>query len=156
MKITEHFTLEEFIASDTAKKYNINNTPTDEHIKSIRLLCENMLEPLRVAYSKPIVISSGYRSSALNNKVGGSSTSQHCKGEAVDIVVNGNDLTKVFAMIINNNLPFDQLIWENTWIHVSYSKRNRRQILKYHPKSKSGSSWYEDISKNWSNSIGLK
>lgn len=156
IKLSQHFSLDEFVRSETAKKHDIQNIPSLQHREALQSLVNEILEPLRMEYGKPITISSGYRCKELNKKVGGSPTSQHCTGEAVDIVVKSNDLAEVFAMIINNNLPFDQLIWENTWIHVSYSERNRRQILKYHPKSKSRSSWYEDISKNWSNSIGLK
>jgi len=148
-QITEHFSMEEFVASDTAKAKGISNTPNADQEKSIRDLCEYILEPLRVMYGKPIKISSGFRNQVLNYAIGGSGTSQHCKGEAADLVVRREDLGTIFGIIIENKLPFDQLIWENTWVHVSFSRRMRGQILWYHPRQGVHASWYEDISKKW-------
>lgn len=133
----KYFTIEELCASDTAKAKNITNTPTEQHKDSLEKLVDNVLDKLREWYGKPIIVNSGYRGTELNEVVKGSNTSQHCKGEAADIVAsNRNDNAKLFNYI-KENLPFDQLIWEKgdnsnpSWIHVSYSSRNRKEVLKY-------------------------
>lgn len=133
----KYFTIEELCASDTARVNNITNTPTEEHEESLKALVDNILDNLREWYGAPIIVNSGYRGAALNKLVGGASSSQHCKGEAADIVAsNRNDNAKLFNYI-KENLPFDQLIWEKgdnsnpSWIHVSYSSRNRKEVLKY-------------------------
>jgi hypothetical protein len=139
MQLSEHFELAEFIRSSTAKRASISNMPTDAHLENIKLLCEKVLEPIRVHFARPIILSSGYRSSALNRAVGGSSSSQHCSGEAADIDMDGTNVTN--AQIFNHikdNLEFDQLIWEfgttsnPDWVHVSYESngRQRKQILR--------------------------
>jgi hypothetical protein len=139
MQLSKHFELAEFIRSSTAKRAGISNMPTDAHLENIKLLCEKVLEPIRVHFARPIILSSGYRSSALNRAVGGSSSSQHCSGEAADIDMDGTNVTN--AQIFNyikDNLEFDQLIWEfgtdtnPDWVHVSYESngRQRKQILR--------------------------
>ncbi len=139
MQLSEHFELAEFTRSSTAKRAGISNMPTDAHLANIKLLCEKILEPIRVHFSRSIILSSGYRSSALNRAVGGSSSSQHCSGEAADIDMDGTNVTN--AQIFNyikDNLEFDQLIWEfgtdsnPDWVHVSYESngRQRKQILR--------------------------
>jgi hypothetical protein len=139
MQLSEHFELAEFIRSSTAKRAGISNMPTDAHLENIKLLCEKVLEPIRVHFARPIILSSGYRSAALNRAVGGSSSSQHCSGEAADIDMEGTNITN--AQIFNHikdNLEFDQLIWEfgttsnPDWVHVSYESngRQRKQILR--------------------------
>jgi len=139
MQLSEHFELAEFIRSSTAKRAGISNMPTDAHLENIKLLCEKVLEPIRVYFARPIILSSGYRSAALNRAVGGSSSSQHCSGEAADIDMDGTNITN--AQIFNHikdNLEFDQLIWEfgttsnPDWVHVSYESngRQRKQILR--------------------------
>ena len=139
MQLSEHFELAEFIRSSTAKRAGISNMPTDAHLENIKLLCEKVLEPIRVHFDRPIILSSGYRSAALNKAVGGSSSSQHCSGEAADIDMDGTNVTN--AQIFNyikDNLEFDQLIWEfgtttnPDWVHVSYESngRQRKQILR--------------------------
>ena len=139
MQLSEHFELAEFTRSSTAKRAGISNMPTDAHLENIKLLCEKILEPIRVHFARPIILSSGYRSSALNRAVGGSSSSQHCSGEAADIDMDGTNVTN--AQIFNyikDNLEFDQLIWEfgtdsnPDWVHVSYESngRQRKQILR--------------------------
>ncbi len=138
MQLSEHFELAEFTRSSTAKRAGISNMPTDAHLANIKLLCEKILEPIRVHFSRSIILSSGYRSSTLNRAVGGSSSSQHCSGEAADIDMDGTNVTN--AQIFNyikDNLEFDQLIWEfgtdsnPDWVHVSYESngRQRKQIL---------------------------
>jgi hypothetical protein len=139
MKLSTHLDLSEVIRSDSAKRNGISNMPTGEHIANFMLLAEKIFEPIREHFGVPIHISSGYRSKELNAKIGGSATSQHCKGQAVDIDMdnsaNGVTNADVFNYI-KDNLPFDQLIWEfgnednPDWVHVSYVEKPRKQILK--------------------------
>jgi hypothetical protein len=139
MKLSTHLDLSEVIRSDSAKRNGISNMPTGEHIANFMLLAEKIFEPIREHFGVPIHISSGYRSKELNAKIGGSATSQHCKGQAVDIDMdnsaNGVTNADVFNYI-KDNLPFDQLIWEFgnedncDWVHVSYVPNGRKQILK--------------------------
>ena len=137
MKLSTHLDLSEVIRSDSAKRNGISNMPTKEHIANFMLLAEKIFEPVREHFGVPIRISSGYRSKELNAKIGGSATSQHCKGQAVDIDMDGTSLTnKQVFDYIKDNLPFDQLIWEFgneencDWVHVSYVPNGRKQILK--------------------------
>ena len=137
MKLSTHLDLSEVIRSDSAKRNGISNMPTEEHIANFMLLAEKIFEPIREHFCVPIRISSGYRSKELNAKIGGSASSQHCKGQAVDIDMDGTSLTnKQVFDYIKDNLPFDQLIWEfgnednPDWVHVSYVPNGRKQILK--------------------------
>ena len=136
MKISEHLDLSELIRSESAKRNGISNMPTDEHIANFKELAEKVFEPIRNNFRCPIHISSGYRSAELNKCIGGSSTSQHCKGQAVDIDMDGtpNGVTnKMVFDYIKDNLEFDQLIneFDYSWVHVSYTNGNNRgQILK--------------------------
>ena len=136
MKISEHLDLSELIRSESAKRNGISNMPTEEHIGNFKLLAEKVFEPIRNNFRCPIHISSGYRSAELNKCIGGSSTSQHCKGQAVDIDMDGtpNGVTnKMVFDYIKDNLEFDQLIneFDYSWVHVSYTNGNNRgQILK--------------------------
>lgn len=130
MKLTEHFTLSEFVRSETATNRHIDNTPTPEVVDNLRALCRNVLEPARVAFGSPIYITSGYRSEALNNAVGGKTTSQHLRGEAADLQVKGlQNLRKLYRMIKDHGV-FDQLLYESNgakkWIHVSYKQSGNR------------------------------
>ena len=130
----KYFTLNELIKSDAAKRSKINNTPNKQEENNLIALVENILDPLREAYGKPIIVTSGFRCERLNKLVNGSKTSQHRTGQAADIrtvedTVEENK--KLYDLIIKLNLPFDQLIDEYNfdWVHVSYSPRNRKQIL---------------------------
>jgi hypothetical protein len=140
MKISEHLDLVEVTRSETAKRKGISNEPTAEHLENFKKLAENIFEPIRNHFKVPIHISSGYRSKALNTSIGGSLTSQHCSGEAIDIDMDGssNGVTnKMVFDFIKANLNFDQLIAEfpvnsnPAWVHVSYesSSKQRKQIL---------------------------
>lgn len=140
MQLSKHFELAEFTRSSTAKRAGINNMPTTAHQKNMELLCEKVLEPVREHFARPIMISSGYRSAALNAITkGASSTSQHCSGEAADIDMDGTEISnsEIFNYI-KDNLEFDQLIWEfgtgknPDWVHVSYEStgKQRKQILR--------------------------
>lgn len=129
------FTLRELTKSDIAKRNNISNTPNKEEEKNIIALIDNILDPLRQAYGKPIIVTSGYRCEELNRLVGGSKTSQHRTGQAVDIRTISDtpeENKKLYDLIIELNLPFDQLINEYNfdWVHVSHSSKHRKQILK--------------------------
>lgn len=137
MVLSQHFTLGELIRSESAKRNGISNMPTPEHIENLKALCEHILEPIRAEFRVPIYISSAYRSKALNKLVNGSAKSQHCKGEAVDIDLDGHShgvTNKDIFDFIVAKLPFDQVIDEHNfaWVHVSY-KRNgpqRHQVLR--------------------------
>lgn len=131
MNLSKHFTLEEFTHSQTAARLGIDNLPNDVQTSHIIDLCERVLEPVREHFSVPVRIDSGFRSEALNNAVPNSSkTSQHSLGEAADIVVPGVELLDVFKFI-KDNLEFDQVIFELTWVHVSFrAGKNRKQALR--------------------------
>lgn len=137
--ITMHFTIEELYASATAKAKGINNKPNVQQTINLVYLTAYVLEPLRVAMNEPIKIGSGFRCQALNKAVGGVYNSQHLKGQAADLCIDG-DLKKgkKWFDYIRKNLPFDQLIWEHNskgsyWVHVSYVYpdfgRNRRKVI---------------------------
>lgn len=129
MKISEHLDLSEVIRSDSAKRNGISNMPTAEHIENFKILAAKVFEPIREHFGVPIRISSGYRSAELNKCVGGSSTSQHSTGEAIDIDQDQTTITnKQVFEYIKDNLAFDQLINEfnYSWVHVSY-KANGKQ-----------------------------
>ncbi len=140
MKISPNLNLAEITRSDTAKRHGIDNTPTAEHLENFKLLADKVFEPIREHFGVPIFISSGYRSKALNQFIKGSSSSQHCKGQAIDIDMDGSNGEVTNRMVfdfIKNKLDFDQLIWEfgtdfnPDWVHVSFVKNgNRRQKLK--------------------------
>ena len=139
MKLSENLDLSEVIRSESAKRNGISNTPTPEHIENLKALAENIFQPIRDHFKKPIRISSGYRSKELNAKVGGSATSQHSKGQAIDLDNDGTDITnrQIFDFV-KDNLPFDQLIYEfgdddnPNWVHISYNRngQQRGQVLK--------------------------
>jgi len=136
MKLSEHLDLSEVTRSDMAKRRGISNMPTPEHIENFKILAENIFEPIRKHFGVPIFVSSGYRSKALNTAIGGSLTSQHLLGQALDIDMDGtkNGVTnKMVFDYIKANLNFDQLIneFDYSWVHVSYnpSGKQRKQIL---------------------------
>ena len=144
IRLSEHFTLEEFVRSRKAQARGIKNEPPAEAVEGLKLLAQHILEPLRLAWGQPIFITSGYRSSRLNSSVGGARNSQHRLGQAADIVADLSLLNYDLGQrIIELGLPFDQLIFEGCyveyvagkpqhrcrWIHVSYGPRNRRQII---------------------------
>lgn len=123
--------------SVTAKRLGIDNTPTAEHLKNIKAIAENIFTPLRVYADSPIIITSFYRSPELNRAIKGASSSQHTKGEAIDLKSKLISNKALFDFI-KNNLDFDQLIWEfgtehaPQWVHVSYKRsgENRKEVLK--------------------------
>ena len=111
----------------------IDNTPNEDTLENLQFLVDNVLQPLRDIYGRPIVVNSGYRCPKLNKAVGGSKTSQHTKGQAADITAgNKAENKELFNLVLDNDLIFDQLIDEKnySWIHISYNQdRNRQQIL---------------------------
>lgn len=133
----KYFTIEELVASDTARRRGIDNTPDAAKRQKLQTLIEQLLDPIRAAWGAPIAINSGYRSPALNRAVGGVSTSQHLKGEAADISVgtpadNKRLFDKITEMQAAGKIAFDQLIDESgyKWIHLSYrAGANRNQTL---------------------------
>jgi zinc D-Ala-D-Ala carboxypeptidase len=136
VRLSENFSLQEYTKSQTATRQGLDNTPNEDHMASAKLLFENVVQKVRDHFGVT-VINSGYRGPALNTAVGGSSNSQHCKGEAVDIECPGIGNYDV-AKWIEDNLDFDQLILEfytpgipdSGWVHVSYkSEGNRKQSL---------------------------
>ena len=131
----KYFTIKELVKSTTAIKRHIDNTPSKEIERSLTALVEKVLDPLREAYGKPIIVTSGYRCPKLNAIVGSTPSSQHVKGEAADIKSvqdTPEENKKLFDLIVKLKLPFDQLINEHNydWVHVSYGARHRRQKLK--------------------------
>jgi hypothetical protein len=141
MELSKNFTLKELTASNTAKARGISNEPDTKQLAALQLLVEKVLQPLREGIDKPIKVSSGLRVPALNKAIGGSVTSQHCKGEAADIQLSGKTGNAKLFNYIKENLVFDQMIWEfgtsenPNWVHVSYSaKGNRGEILKAYKK----------------------
>ena len=138
MKISKNFTLEELTASATAKAKGIRNEPGQTDIVNLCGLVHNVLQPLRNWWGKEVKIGSGYRSLALNRAVGGVSNSQHMKGEAADLCIDGDiQKGKSWFQFIKQHCEFDQLIWEKNpktgayWVHVSYrcDGKNRKQVI---------------------------
>ena len=131
----KYFTIQELTISNTAQRKDIDNTPDQKAAAALTALVANVLDPLREAWGRPIVVNSGYRCPKLNRAVGGVARSQHTKGEAADIRTLSNrrwENEQLFKLIVQLKLPFDQLIDEHgySWIHVSYSEgKNRRQVL---------------------------
>ena len=136
MRLSKNFTLQEYTKSQTATRRGLDNTPGEEHLAKAKSLFENVVQPVREKFGVT-TINSGYRGPALNEAVGGSSKSQHCKGEAVDIECPGTSNYTV-AKFIEDTLDYDQLILEfytpgipdSGWVHVSYkTEGNRNQSL---------------------------
>ena len=137
--ISKHISDKEGVYSITATRRGIDNTPDKEHLDNMKLLAEKIFEPLRKWVGGPIRINSFYRGPELNKAIGGSSKSQHCKGQAMDIDDTGCHKTnaEMYAWI-KDNVDFDQMIWEfgddenPNWIHVSYvsPEENRNRCLK--------------------------
>lgn len=137
MKLSKNFTVAEYIKSQTATRHEIDNSLSEEHLENAKKLFANVVQPIREKFGITI-ITSGYRSPDLNAKIGGSSKSKHCKGQAVDLECLKESNADV-AMWIENNLDFDQLILEfytpgepsSGWIHVSYNEdgKNRKSVL---------------------------
>ena len=145
-----YFTIKEMCASDTAKRYNIDNTPSEEAKENLQNLIDVVLDPCREEYGNPITVNSGYRSRRLNAEVGGEDTSDHLTGEAADITGGSvEENRKIFRILVKNG-KFDQIIWEKggQWVHVSWRGDASRHIML---EFKNGS--YRRIDSNWENVI---
>ena len=138
-RISKHISYPEAIHSNTAKRKGIDNTPSQTQVDAMRLLAEKIFEPLREWVGGPIKVNSFFRSVTLNESIGGASSSQHCKGQAMDIDdVYGYKSNAEMYNWIKENLNFDQMIWEfgtdmqPNWVHVSYvsEEDNRNKCLK--------------------------
>ncbi|WP_079227130.1 D-Ala-D-Ala carboxypeptidase family metallohydrolase [Pseudomonas putida] len=130
MYITPHFTLTEMISSQAAAREGLDNTPSLAVMSNLRLLCQ-ALEEVRALFASPIIISSGYRSLALNSHIGGARNSQHTSGLAADFTVVDIDSREVVRRVSESAVAFDQLILEfDSWIHLSVSvAAPRREVL---------------------------
>ena len=137
--ISKHISEKEAVKSITALRLGIDNTPDGDSLNNMKVLAEKVFEPLREWVGGPIKINSFYRSTALNEAIGGSGRSQHCQGRAVDLDdVYGHKTNKEMFDWIKDNLDFDQMIWEfgtsdnPDWVHVSNvnEEKNRNRILK--------------------------
>lgn len=128
----KYFTIAELCRSEKADQYGINNKCNKQQAEQLKQLIENVLDPLRKLYGKPIKVNSGFRCAELNKLVGGKPTSQHLRGEAADITAGSREENKKLFQLIKEKLPFDQLIDEKNyaWVHVSFNEKfQRNQIL---------------------------
>tara|TARA_Y100001938_G_C7979646_1_gene373725 strand:- start:16 stop:477 length:462 start_codon:yes stop_codon:yes gene_type:complete len=153
MKISRHITYAEAIHSNTAKRKGIDNTPNPQQLDTMKVTAEKIFEPLREWVGGPIKVSSFFRSPELNTAIGGVASSQHCKGQALDLDdVYGYKTNAEMFMYIREHIDFDQLIWEfgtdvsPNWIHVSYvnKEENRKRCLKAY-KDEQGKTKYKVI-----------
>mgnify|MGYP005673197311 CR=1 FL=1 len=142
-KISKHVSYREGVYSRTAERLGLKNDPTDEYLANMKLIAEKVFEPLRIHVGGPIKINSFYRGPELNKAIGGSSKSQHCNGQAIDIDDTfGHATNAEMYNFIKENLNFDQMIWEfgtdknPNWVHVSYvsEDKNRNRCLKAYKK----------------------
>jgi hypothetical protein len=136
MKLSKHLDLAEVTRSESAKREGIINMPTPEHYENLKVIAEKIFEPIREHFGVPILISSGYRSEALNVYIGGSRSSDHSKGRALDLDMDGSSsgvTNKMIFEFIKDNLEYDQLIneFDFGWVHVGYRlNANRKQTLR--------------------------
>ena len=135
MRLSKNFTLSEIIKSNTAKRLGIDNAPNQEHLKNMQILIRDLIQPMRDALG-PIRISSGYRSPVLNRAIGGSTKSQHCKGQALDLQFweKGEMCNKkIYDWVLKEGIEFDQMIneFDFAWIHISLNPdgKNRKMVL---------------------------
>ena len=137
MKLTANFSLAEMVKSDTALRHDIDNIPDDEQLANMVTLCENVLQRVRDHYGMGVKVNSGFRHPSVNAKVGGSKTSDHCKGMAADIEIPGVANADLAKWIVDN-MNFRQVILEfytpgvpdSGWVHVSYNPAdNKKQVL---------------------------
>ena len=137
--ISKHISYKEGVKSNTATRLGIENKPNEEQLKNMKLLAEKVFEPLRKEVGGPIKVNSFFRSPELNKAIGGSTKSQHCHGQAIDIDDTfGYKKNAEMYYFIKSELDFDQMIWEfgtdgnPDWVHVSYvsPEKNRNRCLK--------------------------
>ena len=137
MNLTKNFTLSEMTKSETALRHGIDNTPGEQEMSALKVLAEKVLQPIRDHFQKGVKVNSAYRSPEVNSKVGGSRTSDHCRGQAADIEIPGVANAELAQWIVDN-LEFRQVILEfytqgipdSGWVHVSYvPEDNKKQVL---------------------------
>ena len=133
MNLTQHFTLEEMTASKTARKMHIDNTPSSDAIKNLKILCTQILEPARQRFGRPLTITSGFRCSKLNRLVGGKPNSYHLKGMAADIRISDFQSAKRLVELLNEQQLCDLVLVEYSraggqWLHVQFSRNPRHKI----------------------------
>ena len=140
-QFTKNFSYDELIASATAKRLGLDNTPNYDEKENLRRLAETILQPIRDAWKSPIIVNSGFRSEAVNKAVGGSKTSQHRLGEAADISIGGKERNKklfnfIYKLISQGKIKVGQLIdeYNYTWIHVSLPRKNKQNNMILHLK----------------------
>ena len=129
MKLSKYFTYNELTFSETAKRLKYTNAPPPKELKSLTNTAQQ-LDKVRELIGCPVIVTSGYRSLAVNRAIGSSDNSQHVKGEAVDFRTAEYSPRKIVELIKGSSIEFDQLILEfDSWVHISFSSRNRRQVL---------------------------
>lgn len=137
MRLSKHFTLAEFLRSDTANRLGIENTPTAEHLKNLGVTATNLEKVRKLLGNKPIIITSGYRNPELNKAVGGVPNSDHALGFAADFVCpRFGSAFDIAQHLADSDLEFDQLIYEqgySDWVHISFNPRIRGQVLSKAP-----------------------
>jgi zinc D-Ala-D-Ala carboxypeptidase len=130
MKLSAHFSLEEFIISSKALSMGVKNDPTPSHLENLKHLAERM-EAVRTLFNRPIEITSAYRNPQVNAAVGGVPTSAHALGHAADFHVDGMTDLEVAKAVRDSGLKFDQLIYEKSrCVHISFDPRLRRQVMR--------------------------
>lgn len=153
-KLSQYFSLAELTKSSATARHGIDNTPPQQAIWALERLCVEVLDPLRSLLGRPIVVNSGYRSPEVNKLIGGSATSQHCKGEAADIECPGVSNLALALQIERSAFPFDQLILEfhdvgddaSGWVHVSHcGAKNRKEVLTAHRSSSGGTQYRKGL-----------
>lgn len=132
MRLTEHFSYEELTHSELAVRRGLDNAPPANVLPRL-IATARELERVRALLERPMIVTSGYRSPAVNRAVGGSRTSAHCEGYAVDFIAPGfGEPREVAKKIRDSGIVFDQLIAEGSWVHISFDPRTRRQVLTAH------------------------
>ena len=151
-KISKHVSYKEGVKSNTATRLGIDNTPNSYHLSNMGILADNLFEPLRKWVGGPIKINSFYRSPELNTAIGGSTSSQHCQGRAVDLDDTfGHKTNAQMFYYIKDNLDFDQIIWEYgddlnpDWVHVSYVSESENRARALRAKREDGKTTYQVI-----------
>jgi len=147
MRLSKNFTLSEITKSNTAKRLGIKNVPDKEHLKNMQVLIRDLIQPIRDAIG-PIRISSGYRNPQLNRAIGGSTKSQHCKGEALDLQFwkDGEMCNKeIYDWVLKEGIEFDQMIneFDFAWIHISLKDSKNRKVVLEAYKDKDGDTAYK-------------
>lgn len=144
--LSNNFTLDELTVSQEAARSGLKNAPDALQIESLKSLCEHILQPLRERVKRPVVVSSGFRSTTINRRIGGSPRSQHCRGEAADFTVPGMSTREVVDLIRAMRLPVDQCIEEfGAWVHVSFSRTGKQRGQYLQARRIGGKTVYSEI-----------